>query len=338
MAGAQCTTFSFLTPTFKLKNRKTKPLLLAFLPIPPKPTKHTKRKNHLRPKILKPYSPPTDPVLPEKPSKNPIIPILSPETTYEEFQSSQIGEEDLKVENFHVSESSELDIGGVGNFSARSVLKYGVYLIGVFVFQTICAVLLFGNTNTDKRDGNSSSDSDRGTILLNGNGKILSKQFGFEKIQVGHLDESELEKKIDEIKAMARDVRRSEKKELKEDSRGEDIVEIEKEIGQKLLKLQKKLNSSVESSPKVHVNYVGKSEKDEDEVNGNVLGAKEGIETLMFKKKLKFRSPSMEMRKSAKGFGGSGEQNVLKRNKIGGIDKRVEASEPGIPKNGKFRL
>ena len=297
MAGAHCatTTLSLLTPPINPTVTRPKARASASLPLPlPKPTQ---RKNYLRPKILKTLT---------KPPSNPVIPIVSPETETEtenlDFESptdetstenlaADIGET-VEVEEFRSSETPATAADGiVGKLSARSVLKYGAYLVGLFVFQTICSVWILGKANSDSvKDGNLDS-SDK------------NSSSNKEKVLFG--SDSELEMKIEEIRAMAREARRSEKNAGKEGGEDDEFGEesliskrrigIEKEIGAKLSNLQKRLNSNLANKVEDKVKRVNSDSKD---ANG----------TLMFKKKLKFKSPPMKVRNGSKGFGGTKDQ------------------------------
>jgi hypothetical protein len=311
MAGARCAALSPLTPSINpTATTRTKPLVLACLPKP------TKRKNYLRPKILK--------TLP-KLIPNPVIPILSPETEIplephldSESPADEISSDNCaadKVEEFRASEISAEHDGIVGKFSTKSVLKYGAYLVGIFVFQTFCAVWVLGNANTDRKERN--LDNSELGIGENNEGKFLLSENG-----IGYVQDDELERKIEEIRAMAREARRSEAKAVKEDVEDDDDideesavsrqrVDIEKEIGARLIKLQKKLNSAPEGLPGLFVNYLGMSGKGEDRVSRDSSDSNEANGTLMFKKKFKF-SPSTKRVDGPKGFGGTRDRNTKK--------------------------
>ena len=215
--------------------------------------------------------------------------------TSSENRAADIGES-VDVEEFRNSETPATAADGiVGKLSARSVLKYGAYLVGLFVFQTICSVWILGKANSDSvKDGNlDSSDNNR---------KKNSSSSNKEKVLFGSDSDSELEMKIEEIRAMAREARRSEKNAGKEGGEDDEFGEesliskrrigIEKEIGAKLSKLQKRLNSNL-------------ANKVEDKVKRGTSDSKDANGTLMFKKKLKFKSPPMKVRNGSKGFGGT---------------------------------
>lgn len=241
---------------------------------------------------------------------------VSPETENIDFESptdetSADTGEAVEVEEFTATETSATAAGDfyrdgiVGKFSARSVLKYGAYFIGLFVFQTICTVWILGNANSDAVKDVDLDSSDSNNRKQNSSDNIEKRLFG---------SDSELEKKIEEIRAMAREARRSEAnvKSGKEGGEDDEIDEesvvskrrigIEKEIGAKLSKLQKRLNSN---SNLAYVDKLGKANKVEDRVDRDNSDSKEADGTLMFKKKLKFKSPSTKLRNGPKGFGGT---------------------------------
>ncbi|KAI6684096.1 hypothetical protein NL676_030009 [Syzygium grande] len=132
-----------------------------------KPLKLAKRRNHLRPKILrtlaKPYAPPVR--APEEPPSHAFVPDPFPETLTGLFEAESPAEEASPVaESVGVGVGPEL--GGVaGKFSARSVIKFGAYFVVVFLFQTICAVWVFGSNVSD------SAGESKDRTLVNGEGE-----------------------------------------------------------------------------------------------------------------------------------------------------------------------
>ncbi|KAK9289144.1 hypothetical protein L1049_017617 [Liquidambar formosana] len=214
-----------------------------------------------------------------------------------------------------------------------------MYLVGIFVLQTICAVWVLGSADSDQENGNLESESksrvlelkgmNKGKSLLNGNGNgnIFPGKLGSKPGSFVFIDESELEAKIAEIRAMAREARESEKKEAKTNglvSEFDDDVSgssssrvksgIEKEVDARLVKLQKRLNSVWEKSPGSLPSYLNKFGKVEDDKDN--LDAKEANGGLMFKKKHKFRSPSTKPRNDPKGFQGlEGNGSISKKEK-----------------------
>ncbi|KAI3407687.1 uncharacterized protein J3R85_020791 [Psidium guajava] len=292
------------------------------LPQPPlataarKPSKLVKRRNHLRPKILKTLAKPYAPVrTTEEPPSDAVIPVPCSETLSDLFEAESPGEE---TSQFSEGVGVGAEHGGVaGKLSARSVIKFGAYLVVVFWFQTICAVWVFGSNGFD------SAGESKERTLVNGEGRAASGKFSSRTRNVVYLDESDLERRIEEIRSMAREARRSEKRGLKRDDTGdggsngghddeaeaipESQTAIEKEIGSRLDKLQKKLGP-VRKSPGVPL---------------------EGASSLMFKKKLKFRRPLVE-KPSANPKGFQRLQDNGKTNKKSSTDVSGEGQNGGL--------
>ncbi|XVF28319.1 hypothetical protein REPUB_Repub15cG0019100 [Reevesia pubescens] len=308
MAGAAV---SHLSPTFSLVPKfSLKPLLFSPLSTP-LPSKSTKRKNYLRPKILKTLRKP----FPSSTPSNPITPIEFPPETKptkvvvfeppSDEMPTQVIEETNKVEDFQVSETSGVGgvtSGSIGKISASSVLKFGFYFVGIFMFQTLIAVWVLGNGNSHDKDRNldKNNKSKNGKYLNNG-------KVGSSSTNVFYWDDSELEEKVEEIRAMAREARKMEEKQMKNngDEEGDIIDEslnskarigIEKEIGARLNKLENKLTSKRENFPGSYMSFLDKLKDDDD--------AKEITKTLFVKKKFKFRAPEKNSRSGVKGFRG----------------------------------
>ncbi|GAV74908.1 hypothetical protein CFOL_v3_18388 [Cephalotus follicularis] len=326
-AGAHCATFSIMPPS-KIHIKPKTPISSASPHFHSQPTK---RKNQLRPKILKTLSPKPLPSSPQLPPPNPIIPISSPSQHDTVFDpppdqipvelSSPVDE----VKEFQVSETTP-DISGeyscgFGNFSMKSALKYGfLYVVGVILYQTISTFWKMRSVGSDKKDENLNdlevaiNGIDKGKVLLNGkSGSTLSN--------VGYWDESDLEFKIQEIRAMAKEAREIEKRELKNDDVGEIFngsagskyrIGIEKEVGERLVKLKKRLNSKRENLPISFINYLDKFGNVKDEIRTGSLDAKEENKNLMFEKKFKYKGPSMNAISKPKGFQGLVDDNVDK--------------------------
>ncbi|XP_065863654.1 uncharacterized protein [Euphorbia lathyris] len=265
------------------------------------PSKRTNRKNHLRPKILKTLTKPlpTAPFLEIVPVEvtvpNPIpffpenetIPLDTPsrEIHFENFPADEAD----KLEEFQASETTNRG-GVVINISAKSVLKFCVCLVGVFVIQSLCAFWFVENTNSSKKEKRLIDLNGKGSVLLNGS-------------NVAYFDGAEMEDKINEIRAMAREARKREKTEREDDNEDNDI---EREIGARLAKLEKRLSSNREKLPGSLMKYLGLfGSEEEDGVKEKNLELKEDKENLMFRKNLRFGSPSMDSRTNPKGFSGS---------------------------------
>ncbi|KAG8369954.1 hypothetical protein BUALT_Bualt14G0066900 [Buddleja alternifolia] len=263
------------------------------------PSKPTRRKNHLRQKNLKTL---TKPIIPKLPPDNPLIPIDSP--PLQETKEPEIIEE---IQESYKSENSELEVkvGNVGIVAKNPILKYGLWLVGAFVFQTVCAVWFFGDKN-GVLNGSEETGKSGMKVGLNGNGAIDSDFY---------LDELEMEMKIEEIRVMAREAREKERLASKKnefDSEESDESDegkysksvIEEEVDDRLIKLRKKLESARDKKPVVSVGYSKKGELDDGDGNGN--GA------LLFKKKYRFKDLPGDPIEKPKGFIGLDDNNVDK--------------------------
>ncbi|GAB4851287.1 hypothetical protein Ancab_030583 [Ancistrocladus abbreviatus] len=332
MAGASYPIANYLTPVPNTTQNSTKQSLQSSISTQ-SPSKLTKRRNHLRPKILrtlnKPYQ---NPLPPHQPPKNPVIPIepIEPliETTgqklsdpesnnpnydsfVEEFSASSGGNEGNLVEvEVEVGEGAKV---GLGSSSARTFIGFGLCIFGLVIFRTIWAVWILGSDKKERILGNEDQLRD---LRLGLHGNDFRGKFGIRNGGFVTVDERELEGKIEEIRRMAREAREIEGKkleeidgDLKEMSGADDSDDIEgdgsridgilKEIDERVSKLRKRLNSRRESPPLLKVEEAGKKGKK------NSLDEREGNTMLMFRKKYKFRSPTTVPRDKPKGFQGS---------------------------------
>ncbi|XP_052208434.1 uncharacterized protein LOC127812143 [Diospyros lotus] len=302
MAGAHCAT----TAVFPLSQPpKTTLITVSFISSPTPP----KRKNYLRQKLLKtltkPY--PNDAIPESPPPTNPIIPAVSPRE-HNEGEARQ---------GFEVSRPSEtagvLNGGfGFGYPSTRSVFKLGLFLVGAFAFQTVCAVMVFGSADSDRKDGNLGTGHRTRVLELGVNGDSKGKSSALLDGN-GDLFSGKLEEKIYEIQAMAREARERDRLDSKssglEDD--DDFVKtgIEKEVERKLVKLRKRLQNSREKLPVFPVSHLGNEDEFEDGVGVDSLDENK---PLMFRKKYKFRSPSTNPSIKPKGFQGSQNQTITR--------------------------
>ncbi|KAG5011123.1 hypothetical protein AAZX31_07G229200 [Glycine max] len=288
------------------------------------------RKNHLRPKILKILTKPYPLALPLLPSLPPPQPIVLPQENNNLCVEIPAGQSD-KFEELQVSEGTAKDNGVFQNVSAMDIFKYGgLYFLGFFVLQTIYTVWIVGVYKSNQKDGELEIDGrenrDEKTVSLPVNG--ASNAF---------LSEEQLlmEKKIEEIKLMAREARRIESEKKGKEDEDEDFevdddegavsgnrLGIEKEIGERLLRLQNRINGSAKDiSAGLQINIRGNSAAGVDRgVNKDV---NKGNEALVFKKKFKFKSPSNKATKTPKGFPGNRDWNESKVKKRGSESKEA---------------
>jgi hypothetical protein len=268
-------------------------------------SKTARRKNYLRPKILKTLTK-SSPIIP--PSLPQSQPILSPHQEHEfsvDVPADDTQFEDIigavgetgELEELQVSVDTPKGNGVFGNVSANDIFKYGgMYIIGAFVYQTVCYFWKLRNQHS------------------NGNLDVIEKEkrnILFHEIWETGEDQL-VEKKIEEIKLMAREARRIELEKKGKEKENEDLeiddddeglvssakLGIEKEIVDRLLKLKNRINSKKDGVSAMRLNGRGNS-------GGGGMNVNQGKEGLASKKKSKFKSPSTKTTKTPKGFSGT---------------------------------
>ncbi|XP_020225964.1 uncharacterized protein LOC109807762 isoform X2 [Cajanus cajan] len=348
MASARYSPFSLLTPH---ANGPTPPR------IPLSSKRH--RKNHLRPKILKTLTKPYPPTLPLLPSP-PQQPVISPQENnnlYVEIAAGetlagdivdnlgevQVSEATTIADNFEelqVSDATAKENGVFENVSAVDIFKYGgMYFLGFFVLQTVYTVWVAGNYNSTQKDGDLEVDG-----RDNENGKTVSLPVNGASNVFGVEDQLDMEKKIEEIRLMAREARRIELEKKGKEEEDEDFemddegalsgnnrLGIEKEIGERLLKLQNRINGSTKdiSAALQQINTRRNPAAGVD--RGVIKNVSKGNEAMVFKKKFKFKSPSTKATKTPKGFPGTRDwraSNAKKKRDSAGKDYGSDAADP----------
>ncbi|CAJ2653914.1 unnamed protein product [Trifolium pratense] len=294
MTTVHCSVLSFHASSIT----RRKPLIIVS-------SKTPRRKNYLRPKILKTLTKSSPIIPPNLPQSQPII---SPHQEHEfcvdvpaddsQFEDiiGAVGETG-ELEELQVSVDTPKGNGIFGNVSAKVIFKYGaMYIIGAFVYQTVCYFLKLRNQPSN---GNLDViEREKRNILFGENWKTGEDQI--------------VEKKIEEIKLMAREARRIElekKGKVKEDEDleiddDESVVSsaklgIEKEIVERLLKLKNRINSKKDGSAAMRLNGRGNS------AGGGGMNVNQGKDGLASKKKSKFKSPLTKATKTPKGFSGT---------------------------------
>lgn len=337
MAGAH---FASVNLPASLANATTSPKSLKsphsssiFTPLSPR--KLTKRKNYLRPKILKT---PTKP-----PAIEPVIPIApqpendtgySDEAPFNEIEEIVPLVDDVKEVQVSETEGLARENSGIfGKFSAKSVLQFGLGFVAVFLLQAICTVWILGEEDSEEKSMNKNVNGfDKGVSVNGGNkGSILMEN------NMSFMDKT-VEDRINEIRAMAREAREIEERRLRngDEEGGNDDesvgskgrIGIENEIGARLDQVEKKYNSRNGKSLGLSRDVLDEFEYDDEE-------EKEANKTLVFKKKLRFRGPSVSLTRDAKGFSslGSHEANVKRKSDLAGSNSDSCASSSGANSN-----
>ncbi|KAK4372522.1 hypothetical protein RND71_007906 [Anisodus tanguticus] len=332
MAGACITPTCLIRPSTILSR---KPLLLACALTTPRPRKLTKRKNYLRPKILKTSTKPYIKPLTESASDELKSPenqerlsdegiVNDTESTFYETPLQQIhilpsdlaaGDELTTSENQELQLSEVSDPAGAvnataGTFGKSSLLKFGLWVVGAFVFQTVCAVWVFGSADYSGKNGGLDGNGYKNEVLeldLKGKSKYKLRMQSIENGGTVFVDEAEMEKKIGEIQLMAREAREKEKLESKgsdiDEEREEEIEDsdvkmgIKKEVDERLIKVRRRLGKVSNKQPTNSVTYP-KNDRDD----GGNLDEKELSAALIFKRKQKFRDFASKPSNKPKGF------------------------------------
>lgn len=210
------------------------------------------------------------------------------------------------------------------------MLKFGLWIVGAFVFQTVCAVWVFGSADYSGKNKCSDDNGNKNEVLeldLKGTSKHKLRMFvngdGNRSIENGgtvFVDEAEMEKKIEEIQHMAREAREKERLELKgndvDEEQEEEIEDsdvkmgIKKEVDERLIKLRKRLGKVGNKQPTNSVTFptvdVNKNVRDD----GGILDEKELSASLTFKRKQKFREFASKPSNKPKGFMALDHQSV----------------------------
>ncbi|XP_010269520.1 PREDICTED: uncharacterized protein LOC104606151 [Nelumbo nucifera] len=357
----------------------------------PTPSKLTKRKNYLRPKLLKTLtkSHPT-PLLPHEALENPrsitetvenlqhlceTLEIVH-EQELEIYSDRSLGEvfgdiveevnekndtqKELDSEGLNVSQIADNGVsGGVGVISSRSVLELAFYVVGLFVLQTICAVWVLGPTSFGRETTNGEEEAEAARLgvsesevrngkrmegySLNRNNGVLENLFGSKPSSVIHIDKSQILEKIVEIRAMAKEARESEARELRASglASSSDVIgdgadsvpaetasstvktNIQKEVDGRIFKLQKRLHSLRENSPLASFSYLTSSDKVKDMTNSEASNANKKSGNFVFKKKRRFRSSPSSPGNNPQGFQGPKDNSVPT-----GIGRKVATIDP----------
>lgn len=237
-------------------------------------------------------------------------------------------QKEFEFDEFRQSETSSSagfvgDGTTVGVLAKYSIFKIGLCLVGAFVVQSIVSVWVLGSGDKGKTRvlelGKDEKNKGKREFTLNGSGNLFREKLGIQKDGIVYVDESELEKKIVEIRAMAREVREKEGVKSKEngvDEEDEDFDDdddvktgIEKEVDNKLVNLRK--SWKIFYRKPVFSGYSSKDSKVRNGINKDEFNPKMAIDALMYKKKHKFRSGLSDPSDKPKGFQGA-EYSVLK--------------------------
>nr|GMD76619.1 uncharacterized protein LOC109176208 isoform X2 [Ipomoea batatas] len=217
MAGALGTSLSLLLPSTPISRKNLSPKSSLSASNQRKPTK---RKNYLREKILKTLTKPHPnfplPVPIETPptidSLAPSEPPLERIPAHPSVEVAGEGPKESEVQEVQVAEVSEPRLVNPGKSSA---LKLFSWLVAAVIVPTLY-VRVFGSAGFDSKNGKFGRKNEKDEILEiggDGNSKSKVKLFlnGSENGWIGLVDEAEMDRKIEEVKMMAREARAMER-------------------------------------------------------------------------------------------------------------------------------
>nr|GMD79098.1 uncharacterized protein LOC109176208 isoform X4 [Ipomoea batatas] len=303
MAGALGTSLSLLLPSTPISRKNLSPKSSLSASNQRKPTK---RKNYLREKILKTLTkphpnfplpvpietPPTiDPLAPSEPPLERIPARPSVEVAGEEPKESE-------VQEVQVAEVSEPRLVNPGKSSA---LKLFSWLVAAVIVPTLY-VRVFGSAGFDSKNGKFGRKNEKDEILEIGgvgNSKSKVKLFlnGSENGWIGLVDEAEMDRKIEEVKMMAREARAMERikaaKSSVSDAGDDDDEDDDSSVRNAIGKLPASLMKN---------GYLKRNGERKDSAQTGGFDEKEMNAALLFKKKQKYRNFSGKPSDKPTGF------------------------------------
>lgn len=232
----------------------------------------------------------------------------------------------------------------VGLLDKNPILKYGLWLAGAFVFQAVCAVWVFGSADSRSRNGDLNGNTKDPVLDSDGN---LNWQLGIGNGAV-YFGNVEMEREIEEIRAMAREAREKERLESKNDgldSEDDNDVDsgkidrsgIDLEVDNRLIKLRKKLENERDRTPIALIGHSTEEAESQDGAGEGELNEIESNAALLFKRKYKFKDFSSHQGEKPKGFRGSDDYSINKPMK-NGTEEGVELLRSGNGGNNAVNL
>lgn len=251
--------------------------------VPSSSLRRAKRKNYLRPKILKtltkPYIVPLDDLDPVAAPVEPIEPNVEVplEFTVEKSGSSFVEESEMTL---GVNESAR-ELVGFDGFSGRTIVRIVGSFVGLFILQTVVAVWFFGSGNSDEKNG-SLLNEDRKKALSLG---MQEEEAFLKNWGVADMEMSEMEAKITEIRKMAWEVREAEKRKKVENGEADlGSKGTAKKLSKKMMEGAKLERGLVQDSSNVNIMDEGVGDKksstsatqDKRKMNDHVASQKTG--------------------------------------------------------------
>ncbi|KMT17595.1 hypothetical protein BVRB_2g035480 [Beta vulgaris subsp. vulgaris] len=351
--------------TYKAHKSSRITMIRSSIRVPSSSLRRTKRKNYLRPKILKTFTKPYN-----VPLKDPIVAPIQPiepnievsiEPTAEELVSSFVEELETTVGG-DGSGMSQVEVVrdlearnsvGFGGFSGRTVIRIVGSFVGLFILQTVVTIWVTSSDSYKEKDGNLvTGDQKKDPRLQMREAEVGIDGNAFIRNWAGvNVDEAEMKAKITEIRKMASEVREAEKKKKVENGEAdfEDVSDDEddsedvesdnsrinsgivKEVDGRLSKLRKRY-----SAPPLNVNLLNKSGEGWKEGENEGLDDKKQDNMLFVKKKDKFRGQVATTKDKPKGFQIT--NGVREKQSNMDDEKLVERTEKSNDVNGKMNV
>ncbi|RRT75431.1 hypothetical protein B296_00031235 [Ensete ventricosum] len=270
------------------------PLISVPLPLPrrrlkasslPSPRPRTKRPNRLRRETLipKPRLPrPPAPLLPHPDEPRIVVyeeDLAVVERVVEEVDAAEVVEGEAAVAAVGVDPFAPAAAAAEFRFLPGEVQRLALQFAVLLAVQTVVAVWFFGRERNEP--------SEQGTT---------EGEAGIEVREV-----MELDKKVSEIRAMAKKARETERKELAEDSG------VKGKVGKKLGRLKKNATKVILDENSFSVSFPVSSKNMNEEMNGEKLNSKQkmGREKLNSKRKIGLSKSTSKAGNIPKGFNGS---------------------------------
>ncbi|RZR83528.1 hypothetical protein BHM03_00010151 [Ensete ventricosum] len=270
----------------------------------PSPRPRTKRPNRLRRETLipKPRLPrPPAPLLPQPDEPRIVVyeeDLAVVERVVEEVDAAEVVEGEAAVAAVGVDPFAPAAAAAEFRFLPGDVQRLALQFAVLLAVQTVVAVWFFGRERNEP--------SEQGTT---------EGEAGIEVREV-----MELDKKVSEIRAMAKKARETERKELAEDSG------VKGKVGKKLGRLKKNATKVILDENSFSVSFPVSSKNMNEEMNGEKLNSKQkmGREKLNSKRKIGLSKSTSKAGNIPKGFNGSRSNGERRRGVSGGIEQIAE--------------
>ncbi|KAG6505322.1 uncharacterized protein LOC121986005 isoform X1 [Zingiber officinale] len=266
----------------------------------PSPKPRTKRPNYLRLKTLIPNPQPLQtPPPPPLQTHEPWVVVLEEEVNAVEHVVQEVDAaevvEDAPVATVGIDPAADLQV------LPREAFGIALRFAALVAVQTMVAVWFLGGVGGEEGNGS-------------GNRKVEEGRVGSAASQVAEFQ------KILEIRAMAKEARETERRELSEDSG------VQGELSKKISSLRKRSPKVILDENGFSVSLPLPSKNVDEEMDGKKLKSKQNtdIKKLNYKRKGGFLKSIRKSENIPKGFGGSGKKQEPGKGSNGGVHQIAE--------------